>query len=349
MLSVIGVDESEHWDNVVSSFPNASVFYRNRYAKACKIRGEGEPLLFYYDDGETRAINVVVKRDIAKTSHFAGLIPDDTFYDLSSPYGYGGFEILGQNHKKVYHYYDDYCQNKGFVSDFVRFNLFSGARGYYSGTAVARANNIVCSLEPSLSDIEADFDRKVRKNLRRAKESGLRIEVDDTGARMDDFLEIYWATMERANASQLYFFSKEYFNAINSMLGYCVYFHVLLRGKVISTELVLYDGANCYSFLGGTDAEFFDVRPNDFLKYHVIKWGKEKGLRRFVLGGGYGEDDGIYRFKKSFSPNGVIQFYTGHQVFDQKKYDMLVKLRTDVLDDAIGTDFFPRYRRIVVS
>lgn len=344
MLTIIKVDESEQWDSIVLSFPNYDVFYLNQYAKACKVRGEGEPLLFHYDDGETKAVNVAVKRDIAESEHFIGVIPEDTYYDLSSPYGYGGFKIWGHNHKQVYATYDDYCRKQGFISDFVRFNLFSGSHKYYSGTTITRTNNVVRSLEASLPEIEADFERKVRKNLRRANESGLRIEIDDTGTRLDDFLQIYYTTMERANASQSYFFPKAYFDTLNLMSGNFVYFHVLYQDKVISTELVLYGADTCYSFLGGTDAKFFDVRPNDFLKYHVIRWGKKKGLKYFVLGGGYGQDDGIFRFKKSFAPSGVLKFFAGQRIFDRGKYVELVKLRFKGTNDEIETDFFPRYR-----
>ncbi|MFK4998691.1 GNAT family N-acetyltransferase [Bacillus sp. N9] len=82
------------------------------------------------------------------------------------------------------------------------------------------------------------------------------------------------------------------------MKGNFVYIHVLNEDKVVSTELVLYGSENCYSFLGGTDRNYFKLQPNTLLKYEVIKWAKEKGLKRFILGGGYGKDDGIYKYKK---------------------------------------------------
>ena len=95
-----------------------------------------------------------------------------------------------------------------------------------------------------------------------------------------------------------------------------------------------------YSYLGGTDEEYFAYRPNDFLKYHIIRWGFEHGYRQFVLGGGYGADDGIFRYKKSFAPEGIVRFYTGQAVFDSTGYDALCALRTDLPNSG----FFPRYR-----
>ena len=47
--------------------------------------------MIYFDNGTTRAINVVMKRDIAQCEHFDGIVRPNTWYDLSTPYGYGGF------------------------------------------------------------------------------------------------------------------------------------------------------------------------------------------------------------------------------------------------------------------
>ena len=120
------------------------------------------------------------------------------------------------------------------------------------------------------------------------------------------------------------------------------YFHVLYEGQVISTELVIYGSENAYSYLGGTDSHYFHVRPNDFLKVEIIKWAKEKGLRNFVLGGGYGSDDGIYRYKKSFAPEGEMDFYIGKRIIDKEKYDQFTRMNFNLIE--MDSDFFPLYR-----
>ena len=71
-LTVYTVEQSEQWDNVVSSFKEYDVYWLNGYVKAFRIHGDGEPLLFYYDDGVTRGINAVMKRDIADDDIFKG-------------------------------------------------------------------------------------------------------------------------------------------------------------------------------------------------------------------------------------------------------------------------------------
>ena len=95
MLSIISINESNKWDEVVKSFNNYDIYYISSYVKAFQIHGDGDPILFYYKDKYIRAINVAMKRDIGKDSKFNGKIPLNTYFDLSTPYGYGGFLIEG--------------------------------------------------------------------------------------------------------------------------------------------------------------------------------------------------------------------------------------------------------------
>jgi len=78
------VDDHKQWDKIVTSFEKHDVYYLNAYVKAFQLHGDGQPHLVYFDNGKTRAMNVVMKRDIAECDHFAGKIPTRTWYDLST-------------------------------------------------------------------------------------------------------------------------------------------------------------------------------------------------------------------------------------------------------------------------
>ena len=73
----------------------------------------------------------------------------------------------------------------------------------------------------------------------------------------------------------------------------------------------------------------------------MIKWAKEKGLKNFVLGGGYGADDGIFQYKLCLAPHGTYDFYIGRKIFDKKSYDNLVSLRAG---EELNEKYFPLYR-----
>ena len=340
-VSIITLEEKQKWNKIVKSFANYDVFYLSEYVEAFKIHGDGEPILFYYNDGKIKAMNVIMKRDIGKIKDFK-----DKYFDLTSPYGYGGFIIEGKDYKKVNKAYKKYCKKNNIVCEFVRFHLLEGYEKKYNGKVENIKHNIIRKLDINPEEMLMDFEHKVRKNIKRANKNGLQIQIDTEGKSLHEFLSIYYSTMDRNNAEKGYYFKREFFEKLNEMKDNVVYFNVLYEGKVISTELVIYSPNNCYSYLGGTLSEYFNLRPNDFLKYEIIKWAYNKGIKNFVLGGGYGkEDDGIYKYKKSFAPNGIYDFYIGKNIFNNKMYKKLVEIRKKEGNiDIENNSYFPLYR-----
>ena len=345
----IPVSNKELWNNMVKSIKNYDVFYINEYVDAFMHENEsnGVPVLLYYENGSDRAINVVFKRDVAKDRHFAGKLTQDTYFDLITPYGYGGFIGKINDYDSLNKAYSKYCIDNGYICEFVRFELFSDYYQYYSGEIETRSHNVVRNLESPIEDLWMDFRQKVRKNVKRANSYGLEIIVDETGEYMDDFLRIYYGTMERSEAEEQFYFKKNFFEEL-MLTENAIMFHVRFEEKIISTELVIYGSDNCYSYLGGTDSEYFYTRANDFLKYEIIKWAKEKGMKNFVLGGGYGFDDGIFQYKMNLAPHGIKDFYIGRNIFDKEAYQELLNIRSkgnvETEERLINTGFFPAYR-----
>jgi len=345
-ITEVSIDNREEWNCIVRSFKDYDVFYLNEYVLAFmnEDKKNGVPVLLVYEKNNDRAINVVFKRDIAKDEKLSDKLPENTYFDLISPYGYGGFWGEISDYEMLNEAYNEYCVSQKYVCEFVRFELFSDYHKYYDGHVETRTHNVVRSLDTSIDELWMDFKQKVRKNVKRAQKNELEILVENDGSHLDEFLEIYSSTMDRSNAQQQYYFSRAFYETLNEMHDNVVYFHVVYQGKVISTELVIYGAENCYSYLGGTNSEYFELRPNDFLKFEIIKWAHEKGLKNFVLGGGYGADDGIFQYKTCLAPNGIVDFYIGRKVFDKQIYEELVELRAQDNPSCREAAFFPQYR-----
>jgi hypothetical protein len=261
--------------------------------------------------------------------------------DLITPYGYGGAFFWGENRAAVadgfWRAFDAWAAGERVVSEFVRFSLFEDELLPYPGEREQKLVNVVRDLAPSPAELWMDVEHKVRKNVKKARRSGVRVEFDDTGARLDDFLRLYLDTLARREAPERYAFSREFFERMPAQR---VYVHALHGDEVVSSELVLLSEHHAYSFLGGTRSDAFELRPNDLLKWELILWAKEAGKRRFVLGGGYEDGDGIFRYKRSFAPDGLVPFFTGSRVLQPELYDELTK-RVGSTDEGA---FFPAYR-----
>ena len=343
MLTEYTIAQEQAWEETVRAFPDYDVFYLPGYAKAFMEEnpGNGEPLLLLYEDGTDRAVNVVFRRDVGLDKKLERKVGTGQFFDLITPYGYGGFWGTVTNWEKLNREYTRYCADNHYICEFVRFELFTDYHEHFDGETETRTHNVVRSLDMPMDVLWMDFKQKVRKNVKKAESHQLDIIRENTGEYLDDFLRIYYGTMDRTKAEGEYYFSRKFFENLNRMKDNIMYFHTVYAGKIVSTELVLYGAENVYSYLGGTDREYFDVRPNDYLKYEIIKWAQEKGLKQYVLGGGYGSDDGIYQYKLCLAPHGQTDFYIGRRIFDPETYRKLTELRAG---ETLNEKYFPLYR-----
>src|SRR5699024_6151867 len=94
---------------------------------------------------------------------------------------------------------------------------------------------------------EEEIKSNKKRGHRKAMKMGVTLEFDDTGERLEDFLNIYYGTMDRLKAEEYYFFKPEFFKKIQKNLqGHFVYALAKLNGKVISAKLILFDQTFSY-------------------------------------------------------------------------------------------------------
>jgi len=273
--------------------------------------------------------------------------------DLSTAYGYGGpfgWNVSGEETRRFWAEFDDWAWEQEVVTTFDRLSLFPSQLLPFNGDLEAKGPNIVRGLELSEADLWADYAPKVRQNVNHARRAGLEVESDPSGKRLEEFMEIYISTMTRRNASQGYFHPRSFFESIiRDLAGHFTFFHLIWKGRAISSELVLLSENSSYSYLGGSLKEAFDLRANDLFKHEIFTWCRNAGKTALVLGGGYRGADGIFAFKKSFAPAGEVAFKVGKRTYDAAlAAEMAVQRR--VWEGKRGVswipdpEFFPVYR-----
>lgn len=349
-FSVLDADNSrelELWLQEWEGWPNRDVWGHPHYVRLFANGDTRARCAVFSDERGGQVAYPFLQRPVPQ----AGDI--DRNSDITSAYGYGGPALWGSSDeaklaKAFWAAFDGWAADEKIVSEFIRFRLES--RHFYPGEIVDRQSNYVARLDLDDTAVMRSFEPKVRKNIRRADTSGVEIVVDEHGDRLDEFLDIYRQTMDRRGAAAMYYFGRPFFEKIHQDLpGSFVYFHAVSGSKVVSTELVLISADSVASFLGGTELESFHLRPNDLLKVHAILWAKERGKRRFILGGGAVPGDGIERYKKSFAPAGAVMFQTGQRTLLSDVSQVLVNDRREA-ELARGrswperVDYFPVYR-----
>lgn len=332
MLEIISYKEKEKWNNIVKSFSNWDVYFLCEYSVSFMIHGDGVPQLFYYKDKKMRMCYAMMLNDLVDNEVYNGVLEKGQYYDLTTPYGYGGPIADGEINSASAEIFMvemiSYCKQHNIVSQFFRFCPWLSNHMVLNGLCDERfLKNTIYMDTTEESCIFLNMDTKNRNMVRKARKCEVTI-TQDSGEGLERFISIYNETMERDEAEQYYFFSNDYYkHIIENMSDNVRFFYAEREGEVISAAIVLYGNHYAHYHLSGmcTDARGFGSM--NLLLYEVACWAAHKGLNLFHLGGGVKPEDSLFQFKKQFNKQERLEFWIGSNIFIQKKYDELIKIR----------------------
>lgn len=344
MLTVYTTEQNEKWDEIVRSFEKYDTYWLCGYIKAFQIHGDGEPLLFYYEDTKCRGINVVMKRDVATDIHFRDELAENQYFDFATPYGYGGWIIEGQETEQLFNEYEKWCNNHGIISEFVRFHPVLKNHSYAEKSyEVIQLGEVVTMDLSSPEVIWANITSKNRNMIRKAQKNGVKIYRGQYPKIYSVFREIYNGTMDKDNADEYYYFSEEFYESILNDLPYnAEMFYAVFEDKVIAASIMLTANGCMNYHLSGSLREYQNLAPTNLLLYEAALWGCANGYKTLYLGGGVGSgEDSLFKFKRAFYRGEDLKhFYIGKKIYDENVYQELVDKRKDIKN----MNFFPMYR-----
>ncbi len=342
-LAVYSVEQSEQWDAVVRSFKEYDVYWLSGYVKAFQIHGDGEPLLFFYEDADVRGINVVMKRDISKDDKFKGKIEEGEFFDFATPYGYGGWIIEGEVSEKLFKCYENWIHKNGIISEFMRFHPMVKNHNLV-GTfyEIMQLGEVVHMDITNQEDIWDNIISKNRNMIRKAKKNDIKIYNGRFPEIYKKFRVIYNETMDKDNAEEYYYFEEEFYESILYDLPQnAQVFWAEKDSQVIAASIMLTTNRRMNYHLSGSLREFSSLAPTNLLLYQAALWGSFNGYRTLYLGGGVGSgEDSLFKFKRAFYKGNLNRFYIGKKIYNQVKYDELCYLRSNI----DNPEYFPKYR-----
>ena len=340
-LKVLTIKQFEEWDAIVRSFKEYDVYWLSGYGKAFQLHGDGEPLLFYYEDKVTRGINVVMKRDVSWDARFAGKIDKNTLFDFVTPYGYGGWIVEGDNTECLFDSYFRWCQENNVVSEFVRYHpvLMNHMKSNSFYDVLALGDTIALDLD-SPETIWKNLSSKNRNMVRKA----IVIYNGRYPQIFDEFRKIYNGTMDKNNAEVYYYFKPEFYESVmNDLPEEAQVFYAVLNGKVIAAAIILAANGRLNYHLSGSLRKYQNLASSNLLLYKAALWGCKNGCKTFHLGGGVGSSqDSLYKFKAAFYKGEPYRFNIGRKIYMQNQYDRLIALREQ--SEIEGRGFFPMYR-----
>ena len=331
MYRVLTLSEKDEWSKLLEKLPieQQDVHYTPDYYELYERNGDGTAICFVYEENDA----FVLYPFLLNSVNDLGYDLDNDYNDIQGAYGYNGCVYSSWSVEFAKNFANNfiyYCYENNIIAEFTRFNPIINNHEFSDYLCPIKANeNIIVDLKISKKDTwDSIYDRSVRNNVNKAIRSGLTVKHfigNEISVRwFNQFNNIYVSTLKRRNAEKYYFFSEKYFSLLSKKLGdNILYFFTLKKDIVMSCELITFNNYNAYSFLGGTLSEYYSYRPNDILKHEIINYLRKIGIKYFCLGGGTEENDGIFKYKNSFSKNGNINFYIGKKIYNKEVYDYL--------------------------
>ncbi len=240
-----------------------------------------------------------------------------------------------------------FCRERGIIAEFAHLHPWHACLTGLQTTDVHIDREIVyVDLTSPVDQLwNESLTYACRKNIKRAHTENVRVLTATSADHIREFHRIYTHTMDRNRALGKYYFSLDYLLAFfEQMPNHARFVLAEYRDQIVAATLYLHDDVDVYSYLGGADQAFHYIRPTNAVVYDTIVWAQQHRKQRLILGGGYQPDDGIFRFKASFSPLRA-QFQVYRHIHLPDTYDVLCQAWADYHHTAISANgYFPAYR-----
>jgi len=366
-------DDRARWVDLLDRVRDHDVYHRPEYLALFDGRSQhaasdaffGRPCMFVLEDASGLALHPLLERPL---DGVAGLGADSGFgdesvglRDLVSPYGYAGplFEAERTADREVLaarfsERFAERCRRDRVVAEFVRFHPVLGNAAQVGWPEVERRGDVVVvDLCQDDAGLLAAMSQTTRSMIRGAARRG--IEFVEASVRADDEVaaleRLYLETMRRRAAAPEYLFPSGFFARMVAQLGDSIALLVAREaGVVVAAALFLARGRHASYAFAGADAETARPAAGRAIIYGGMRWARDRGCATMILGGGVGAgDDGLHRFKRSFS-SGSRPFHTAGRIHLPEAYVELASRRRRQLERSgqptrRGPGYFPEYRR----
>jgi GNAT acetyltransferase-like protein len=352
-FKILTLRDFDAWKSALRDVKGAGISSQPEYCSVLEKNGDGDAECIVYTGSEGKIVYPIIRMSLNSLPFDRGTSKDE--FDISTPYGYGGFYVdcKGAAREKLMRDFrsrlTEYALDTNIISEFIRFDPIAENHIFGPGLidSVRRHNeNLFIDLTQDEEEILAGCRSRIRTGIRQTARLGLTMERNYSADTITQFIELYHAAMRRRGNSGYLNFKAEFFaNLFEKMEGYIDLFTVQEEGNVLGAAITLRFGDTVEYFLAANRRLKNRAYVNHFLIIQIAKWAKQQGFRKFHLGGG---SESIMYFKNSFTQSS-FPYYVGNHVFDKKRYAALVTAgqTIGVIPKILPPFFFPSYRAYI--
>jgi hypothetical protein len=336
------------WHDSLKSLPH-DIYHLPAYIEADARRIGAEPIAFYGQfEGKILFVPLLL-RELPEV-----LDAPSTWRDAISPYGYASplitHDVSDIQEKLLWQAFLDLCREKSIVTVFMRLHpllKLPSTTGDLHAGILYEGETVFIDLTLTQEDLRRQFRENHRRGINKLEKNGFKTVIDDWGY-LDDFIDLYWETMNRVGADGSYLFPCEYFLELKRLGRDSVHLCTVLspQGNVAASGLFFTHDSIVQFHLSGTAYDFLPVAPTKLMFSYVAHWAKQRGATKFHLGGGVNcQNDSLFVFKAGFSKS-RCSFATLRLICDHKRYAELISSPSTGEHCLNTKGYFPAYRQI---
>ena len=327
---IIDLQSKKRWRELLSELPSSQrdIYFLPEYYELCHNSGKEFIRCFVFRHKERLALYPFIATPVSGL----GLLDSECEYcDIQGAYGYNGVISSSCDATFIdafYEAFSQHCIESGVVAEFARFHPFLNNHEFSSNHMDVLLNRQTVWLDLTQGHDaiwEKSYASRNRNMIRKALKNNLSAEFSTGLDSYKRFYDLYKETMKRLQADGFYFFDWSYFQQMFERLGKMQFIvEVLHDGSPIASILVLHCGEYAHYHLSARDDNFHNLGAGNLALDAAIKRLAEAGCKKFNLGGGFCQDDSLFKFKSSFSKE-RMNFYIGKKIHNQDIYQKLCK------------------------
>lgn len=172
------------------------------------------------------------------------------------------------------------------------------------------------------------FESSVRRALRKAEKSGLRVEFSQTLRATSEYYALHCQTRkEHGLPPQPFdFFRRVHEHVLAKNLGVVV--TARLEDRPVAAAIFFHHGSSAIYKFGASDKAGLDARANNLVMWEAIQWLAAKGVKELRFGRTSVQNEGLRRYKLGWGAEEyAINYY---------KYDFRANAVVPMKDEATG-------------
>ena len=286
---VVNPLEFPKWDEQVATHPGATFFHGTAWPRVLRETYGHDPVYFCrFAGGQLRQVLPVMEVSSVLTGRRGVSLP---FADFCSPLSWGGEDL-----NALYAFATEHGRKRAW--------RYLEARGSFrqwpGATRSVGFFGHVLSLEGGEAALFAGLDGAVRRGIRKAEQSGVRVEFAKTEEAIRIFYGLHCRTRRKHGLppQPIEFFENIARHVLKAGRGFVA---IARREKQpLAAAVFFHEGHSALYKFGASDIAFQQLRPNNLVMWEAIKRCAANGFAQLHFGRTSLYNDGLRHFKLGF-------------------------------------------------